>query len=151
MLLFYVSAAASLVLSLLFKFIGDAYFGERIEILGDWLALQLTFNPGIAFGLQFSSALQTPLILCALAFMCYLAYVSERTRVNLVGFGCIVGGAFGNVLDRLPDGLVTDFVRVGSFPVFNVADSFITVGVLLLLLGSLPPFRRVSGQAPLSK
>ncbi len=46
----------------------------------------------------------------------------------------IVGGALGNVIDRIRDGAVTDFFQVGGFPIFNVADSFITVGVGVLLL-----------------
>jgi signal peptidase II len=46
-----------------------------------------------------------------------------------------LGGALGNLIDRLTIGHVTDFISVGRFPVFNIADSSITVGVVVLLLG----------------
>jgi signal peptidase II len=49
--------------------------------------------------------------------------------------GLQLAGAAGNLIDRLLMGKVTDFISVGSFPVFNVADSSITVGVIVLLLG----------------
>lgn len=146
MLLFWISAAVSFALSLAFKFIGDAFFTERIPLLGDFLALQLTHNPGIAFGLRFAGEFQLPLILAALGFVAYLAYHSERTPLNQWGYGLIIGGALGNVLDRIPDGLVTDFVRVGSFPVFNMADSCITVGVCLLLVSSVLDMRLKSAK-----
>jgi signal peptidase II len=54
--------------------------------------------------------------------------------MSQAGFGLILGGALANVVDRFPDGLVTDMIQVGAFPVFNVADSCITVGLGLLLL-----------------
>jgi hypothetical protein len=54
-----------------------------------------------------------------------------------IGVGLIMGGAFGNLLDRLRVGYVIDFVQVGWFPIFNVADSAISTAVVLMLLWSL--------------
>lgn len=140
MILFWVVTGIAFALSFAFKFIGDAYFVDRISIIGNFFGVQLTHNSGIAFGMTFAGDFQLPLIILALCFVGYLAYSSERTLLNVWGFGLIVGGALANVADRIPDGLVTDFVRVGSFAVFNVADSCITVGVALLLLASLLEF-----------
>jgi lipoprotein signal peptidase len=140
MTLFITTAAASLVASLAAKFLADAYLDERIAIIGSFAGLQHSLNPGIAFGLRLPSGIQEVLILAALVFVCVLAWKSARGSttlatgaLNQVGYGLITGGALGNVIDRLPDGFVTDFFQVGSFPIFNVADSCITIGVLLLL------------------
>jgi signal peptidase II len=70
----------------------------------------------------------------ALALVVLLALAKAESLLSHTGFGVIIGGAMANIVDRYPDGLVTDFIRVGTFPSFNAADSFITVGVLLLLL-----------------
>jgi signal peptidase II len=125
------------ILSYAFKLIGDAYLTERVTVWGNFIALQLAHNDGVAFSVRLGDMIQLPLIVLALGFVVYLAYHSERTKLNHMGFGLIMGGALGNIVDRIPDGLVTDFVRVGSFPVFNVADSCITVGVVILLLEML--------------
>jgi signal peptidase II len=136
MSLFWISSGLAFFLSYVFKIIADASFTERVSLWGSFLGLQLTHNDGVAFSMNLGRVLQLPLILAALAFVTYLAFRSERTPLHQWGFGLIVGGALGNVIDRIPDGLVTDFVRVGSFPVFNVADSCITIGVALLLLSA---------------
>jgi signal peptidase II len=66
--------------------------------------------------------------------MCVFAFRTAQSVYAQVGFGMIIGGALGNVLDRMRDGMVTDFFQVGTFPIFNVADSCITIGVIVLLL-----------------
>jgi signal peptidase II len=135
--LFWLITALSFAISYLSKLLGDAFLENRLSMWGDFIGLQLAHNDGVAFSMNLGGMLQLPLILLALGFVVYLAFHSDRSRLHQIGFGLIVGGALGNVLDRLPDGLVTDFVRIGSFPVFNVADSCITVGVVLLLLEML--------------
>lgn len=137
MSLLWITTGLAFVLSYAFKLIGDAHFEDRISIIGNSVGLQLAHNDGVAFSLRLGDMIQLPLILMALGFVVYLALHSERTKMNHIGFGLILGGALGNVVDRIPDGLVTDFVRVGSFPVFNVADACITVGVAVLLLAML--------------
>jgi signal peptidase II len=145
MSLLWIITGLSFVISYAFKLIGDTYFEQRISIIGNSVGLQLAHNDGVAFSLRLGDMLQLPLILLALVFVVYLALHSERTRMNHIGFGLILGGALGNVVDRIPDGLVTDFVRVGSFPVFNVADACITIGVILLLLEMLLQRGRTQG------
>jgi signal peptidase II len=137
MTLFWLITALSFILSYVFKLIGDAYFREPIRVIGDFARLYLTHNEGVAFSLNFGSVLQLPLILLAFVLVLFLALNSAKTAWHQWGFGLIIGGALGNIVDRIPDGVVTDFIRVGSFPVFNVADSCITVGACLLLIAFL--------------
>ncbi|OGJ55579.1 signal peptidase II [Candidatus Peribacteria bacterium RIFCSPHIGHO2_02_FULL_52_16] len=126
--------ALSFALSFAAKLLADVYLVERIAIIGQFIGLDPALNPGIAFGLQLPAGFQEILILAALVLVAIFAVRSTKTLLTHVGFGMILGGALANILDRLRDGFVTDFFQVGTFPVFNVADSFITIGVALLLL-----------------
>lgn len=97
---------------------------------------RLRYNPGIAF--SFSSAapaVATSVELVVLAVALWISLVA-RPGWPAVGFGLFTGGGVGNLLDRLTNGhhAVTDFVSVGAFPIFNVADAAITVGVVIILL-----------------
>jgi len=118
------------------KFLADEFLTQRVPIVGSFVGLHPSLNPGVAFGLRIPGAFQTYVIVGALLIVVFLA----RKATGLVaqtGFGLILGGALGNLVDRLGDGSVTDFFQVGSFPIFNVADTCITVGVVLLLVDSL--------------
>jgi signal peptidase II len=94
-----------------------------------------TRNTGVAFGaLAGGGALVTVVIALALAAL--LGYFATHVRRPLVWLptGMLLGGAIGNVIDRVRDGAVTDFVQLPlGFPPFNVADMSITFGVLVLL------------------
>lgn len=133
MRLFITVAITATLLSLLAMWFGETFLGERIAIIGSFAGLTLSHNPGIAFGIRLPPVLQEFLIIGALGWMMTLGIRSATSLLHRVGFGCIVGGALGNLIDRFIDGVVTDYFQVGTFPIFNVADSFITVGVLFLL------------------
>ncbi len=106
------------------------------------LALYRTHNTGIAFSL-FSGVGDLPLIILTMLItgvVIFLWVRSEPDRLLLrAGYACIIGGAIGNLIDRLRLGHVVDFIlfHVGdwSFAVFNLADSFITIGAILVVLG----------------
>ena len=93
-----------------------------------------TFNTGSAFGLFRDQ--NFPLILVSVVGITILVliYRAQRRPSNLLrlSLGLQLGGATGNLLDRLRMGHVTDFVDVGSWPIFNVADSSIVVGLIML-------------------
>lgn len=127
------TAVISFALGMIAKFLADAFLTDRIPILGSFAGLQMSHNAGIAFGVQLPPVFQELLIACALIFVIVLALRSAHTSVSRLGYGLIIGGALCNAADRLRDGLVTDFFQVGTFPIFNVADSAITVGVVFLL------------------
>jgi signal peptidase II len=114
-----------------------------ISIIGDDVELRLSRNTGGAFSL-FQGF--TPLLaILAIVLSVVLVRAVRRTDdvVILIALSLVLGGALGNLFDRLArspgflEGAVVDFVRVGSFPTFNVADAAITVGAVLLVARTL--------------
>jgi signal peptidase II len=134
--LFVITIVLSFVASFAAKLLADAYLDGRVSLLGSFAGLQYSRNPGIAFGMRLPGGYQELLIIIALCFVIGLAWKTAHTKISRIGYGLIVGGAMGNVIDRLKDGFVTDFFQVGTFPIFNVADSCITIGVVFLLAES---------------
>jgi signal peptidase II len=108
--------------------------GEESEVVGP-LSIHHVQNTGIAFGL-FPSAtvLVTAFTALAVAWMLYFfARSGARHALLPVALGFLIGGSASNLLDRLRLGHVTDFLDVRYWPAFNLADSFIVVGVVILL------------------
>jgi signal peptidase II len=132
--LLWITVIVSCAASFIAKLLADAFLPERVSVIGLFAGLQPSHNPGIAFGITLPWGLHNWLIPVALILIAWVAWRSARTAWSRVGFGLIIGGALGNVIDRIPDGVVTDFFQVGTFPIFNVADSCISVGVVVLLL-----------------
>lgn len=95
------------------------------------------YNSGAAFGMfQNGGAVFMVLALLVISAILYYYPRVERNDWTLrLAMGLQLGGAAGNLIDRLLIGKVTDFISVGSFPVFNLADAAISVGVVVLLLG----------------
>ena len=123
----------SFILSFAGKLLADQFLVSRIPILGSFVGLQYVTNKGVAFSITFPGQLQNVFI--GVALLCILwAATKAKTVMGKIAFGMLIGGALGNVADRVIDGLVTDFFQVGTFPIFNMADSFITIGVGLLTL-----------------
>jgi len=111
--------------------------GEDVEVLGP-LELTLTHNTGVAFGLAGGGGVRL-VLLTALA-LAVVGYVFSRdpTRPGLwVAAGLLAGGALGNLADRIRAGAVTDYVQIGSWPAFNLADVAVTLGVIVLALSYL--------------
>lgn len=114
------------------------YTGE-IPIIPGWLDLTYIRNTGVAFGL-FQGRPQlftiTSLAIVLGAIFVYLRHVAEDHRWLATSLGLIVGGAIGNVIDRIRFGYVVDFIKTfdGRFPVFNIADSCIVIGVFLMAI-----------------
>ncbi len=96
------------------------------------------YNKGTAFGLfQGGGPLFILLaVLVGLAILYYYPRLPDEDWLLRLALGLQFSGAIGNLMDRLSLGQVTDFIAIGSFPVFNLADSSITIGTALLLLGS---------------
>lgn len=108
------------------------------------VGLHYTTNTGGAFGLF---ANQTFLLTMAAVvgiavLVLYLRYLPPRSTLLKVGLGLDLGGAIGNLIDRLRLGEVTDFVKIGAWPVFNLADSAIVVGTFLVAFYLLFAARR---------
>jgi signal peptidase II len=114
------------------KRLASATLDRTVHVVGP-LDLRLVHNPGVAFGLG-SGAPAVFLLLGTMVTVLALGVGAWRNRFgSVVGVGLVLGGAVGNVLDRLTDGTVVDMFDVGWWPTFNVADVFITLGVALLL------------------
>jgi len=113
-----------------------------IVIIEDFLQLRLTYNTGAAFSLFARSG---PVLGIIVIGVIVLIVVSLRDAGNIgeaVGLGLVLGGALGNLTDRMfrgdgfMDGAVVDFIDFSFFPTFNVADTAVTVGVLVLLIST---------------
>jgi len=124
--------------------------GWHQELIHNFIYLVHSKNPGIAFSIFADSQshfLHFGLIALSILFIAALAWLlltsKSATWRSLAGLSLLIGGAAGNVTDRIIHGSVTDFFEVwfGSYryPAFNVADSAITVGAILVLLDVLFP------------
>ena len=129
--------------------------GEGV-VVTPYFNLVLVYNKGAAFSfLSDAPGWQTPLLVgfavVAIAVVAYLLWRSPDRRVLSAGLALILGGALGNVIDRVRFGQVVDFLdfHAGSWhwPAFNVADSAITVGAVLLILDGLRKHERRAGAA----
>jgi signal peptidase II len=91
-------------------------------------------NEGVAFS-RFSGGGTIVTVIVAAALVALLAYFATHLHKPLVWLptGMLLGGALGNIVDRVRDGAVTDFIKLPAWPAFNVADVSITLGVLVLL------------------
>ena len=114
--------------------------GEPLDLLGRWFRFLLVFNSGAAFSMGSGSTWIFTTIQIAFILVAYLYFVPRLTsRLEAIGLGLIAGGAAGNLCDRLVRppaffvGHVVDFISVGSFAIFNVADAAITCGVVLMV------------------
>jgi signal peptidase II len=108
-----------------------------LEWLTPYARIVHWYNTGVAFGMfQGLGGIFTILaILVALAIVYYYPQIPHEDWMLRAAMGLMLGGALGNLVDRILRGQVTDFISVGNFPVFNIADSGITVGVIIMILG----------------
>lgn len=126
--------------------------GERIEVVPGWFDFTLVYNPGAAFSfLATADGWQRWFFItigvAASGFILWLLVKHGSQRLFGFALAMILGGAIGNVVDRLFRGEVVDFLLVHwqdrwYFPAFNIADSAITVGAVLLIVDELRRVRR---------
>jgi signal peptidase II len=132
--------------------------GWHRELLHNFIYLVHSKNPGIAFSMFAGSQspwLRVILVVLSVLFIAALAWLlitsKSITWRSLAGLSLLIGGAAGNLTDRLIHGAVTDFFEVWlgnyRYPAFNVADSAITIGAILVLLDVLfPPHKESNPQ-----
>ena len=107
-----------------------------IKALGDFFKIVHWHNTGAAFGL-FQNAnivLLITSIVIVIAVLFYYQGVKKEAWLAKVSLSLIVAGALGNIVDRIKFNYVIDFLSFGKFPVFNVADSAVTIGVFLMVI-----------------
>jgi signal peptidase II len=117
---------------------------ESIAIIPNYLDITYTLNPGAAFSMLADAPVwvRTMFLLsmacAAIVVLAVMIVRAERVSISSVAFALILGGAMGNLIDRAVRGRVIDFMRAHyydlNYPIFNVADSAISIGVALIIL-----------------
>ncbi|MBN1494053.1 MAG: signal peptidase II [Candidatus Omnitrophica bacterium] len=124
------------------KYLASDFFSQHarsIPLIPNIFHLTYVENTGIAFGMfKEHPNLLVAIIAISLLFITYYAIKTHQGRtLFFVSYGFTLGGAFGNIIDRLRLGFVVDFLDFRIWPVFNLADTFISVGVGLIILDML--------------
>ncbi len=144
-MLFYFTALIVLVFDQVTKLWirANLAIGETLFKFGFFSIIRIPPNPGAAFGIfrgylsiltVISAVMTVILILSPIIFFRRIPWLN--TRLSRFCFGLILGGTMGNLVDRAQSALggVTDFINIGIWPTFNVADSAITIGILLFIV-----------------
>ena len=136
-----------------FAVVHSMRLGQTIVLIPGFFNLSYVLNPGAAFGIlaSHSPSFRSPffvgvsLLAIGLIVYYYHRYLREPTRLPGAALGLILGGAVGNLIDRLRVGMVIDFLDVFvsayHWPAFNVADAAISIGVGLMLLRMVREWR----------
>jgi len=136
------------------------YIGESIQVIGDFFKITFTENPGMAFGFdpgsEFKLFISIFSLVASIALFVYLFSVRNKSLSLRIAIALILGGALGNVIDRMFYGLIYDYAPVffgkvvdffdfdffnfsifgrnyDRWPIFNIADAAVSIGVLILL------------------
>ena len=115
--------------------VGNMHLGESIPIIKDVFHITFVLNPGAAFGMlehQRWIFIAVALLVVVLALVFY-KHIQRESLITRIGAGLLLGGALGNLLDRIQSGLVVDFLDFRIWPVFNIADIAICGGAAMLI------------------
>ena len=137
----YILALVIFIIDQLSKAIVSTYLklNESIMIIKDFFYIRYINNTGASWGILSNSRMLL-IILSFIAIIILIRYMYsfKKTKLNLVGFGFLLGGILGNLSDRILHGYVKDFLDFiifnYDFPVFNIADIFIVLGVIILII-----------------
>ena len=116
---------------------GESWLPDSLLWLSPYARIVHWYNRGAAFGMF----QQGNMVFTVLAFIVIAAIIYYYPQISTadwplrLAMSMQLGGALGNLIDRIKIGHVTDFISIGTFPVFNIADSSISVGCVVLLLG----------------
>jgi signal peptidase II len=136
-MIIYVIAAVVLILDQTVKFIIQMRMipGHTLPIINNIFHLTYVQNTGAAFGIMAGRNFFFAIIsLLAIVLVVFLSRDAGRTLLLKIAWGLILGGIIGNLIDRVRLGYVVDFLDFQVWPVFNIADSAITVGATLLII-----------------
>ncbi len=114
---------------------------DSVEIIKNFFYIIPTNNTGAAFSILIGQRIF--LILITIAILAFLIQYIKKNKIerkiDIISFSFIIGGSLGNLIDRIIRGSVIDFISLKfgnyNFPIFNIADTLIVVGVILLLIG----------------
>lgn len=148
---FFIVAVLLAIFDIFTKFMAKLYFlneaGEvvksPVEIIGNYFRLNFVYNPGVAFGIRVGGRylLSAITIVLIIFIMVVLYKIDIKRKIEKFAYTLILGGALGNFYDRAVYGKVVDFFDsdfpdfiMERWPVFNVADSYVSIGMGLLIL-----------------
>jgi signal peptidase II len=119
--------------------------GETVPVIKYVFHITLVLNKGIAFGMLtrhlnviFLIAFSSTLLMISL----FLHFFHSARMLVKVGLSLVLGGAFGNLIDRIQHGVIIDFIDFRIWPVFNIADCAICVGAFCVVLGMITKYER---------
>lgn len=129
-----------------------------IPVISGFLEITLTYNYGVIFGFLGNVDSKILLTVNILILSCVIFFIIRELKCGMAGklyftaFGMVIGGAVGNIADRIIYGKVIDFIKVYItrefvWPIFNIADSFITVGIILVIIDLIYHLPGVTGNA----
>jgi len=128
--------------------------GQPKRLVGSFFQLRLGHNTGVAFGALAGTGYVTLVVTSALVsgLLVWLIRTGARGVRAYWAVALVLGGGLANIGDRLPDGRVTDFLDFGvgalRWPAFNLADSFIVVGIAILVAVNMHESREAGGKPP---
>lgn len=140
----YIISIIVFIIDQISKVIASTYLSlnETIRVIKNFFYLTYVNNTGASFGILKNNRVLL-IILSIIAIIIILRYINsfKNTKFNILGLGFLMGGIIGNLADRVLFGYVRDFLNfyiIGyDFPIFNVADIFIVLGVIILIISIL--------------
>ena len=131
------TAAIIAAIDLIAKAVSEARLIDSTVDLG-LLKLQLAYNSGVAFSLGDRLPAGVIVAVTGAILLAFMAYAWRRAPdagwVERIAGGAVIGGAAANVFDRARDGVVTDYLHTGWWPTFNLADTFLVTGMIVIAL-----------------
>jgi len=114
-------------------------YGEPLKIMGNYLWITYIKNPFGVFGIKFPKWFPYEFIAFLIIIILIIFLILEKKNIYVLSYSFLFGGAIGNLIDRLRFKAVIDFIDIGisenlRWPIFNIADSSITIGIILLFL-----------------
>jgi len=119
------------IVFLLDQFTKYSFYGKNFDLIPGIFGITSTTNTGALFGILKGYNLILIFISIAIILLCF-KWLKDRS-FHYVSLSFIIGGAFGNLIDRLIFGFVRDFLDFKIWPVFNFADAFITIAIFLIV------------------
>ena len=123
--------------------INNLPINHSLELIKNFFYLTYTHNTGAAFSILTGKRIFLILIVIIIIIVLfnYLKKNMPESKISRTAFALVIGGSFGNLIDRIVRGYVVDFIDIKifsyDFPIFNLADTFITIGIFILLIMAL--------------
>lgn len=111
------------------------YFDLPYWLIDQQIGFQVAMNEGVAFSLPITGYLSILISsIVVLGLLVSRSLYFKKSLLSDICFGLIIGGALGNLIDRFAHGAVVDFLKIYSYPTFNIADIAVTIGILIFIL-----------------